>query len=61
MVIGLLLIAFGLLIALFPKILVAMIATMLILMGLGLCVTSMQWRRLRRDSSKGSFHWMLRF
>ena len=61
MVIGLLLIGFGLLIAIFPQILVAMIASLLVLMGVGLCITSVQWRRLRRASSKGSAHWMLRF
>jgi uncharacterized protein YjeT (DUF2065 family) len=60
MVVGLLLIVFGLLVALFPQILVAMISSLLILMGLGLCVTSFQWRRLRR-ASRDSSHWMLRF
>ncbi len=60
MAIGLLLILFGLLIALFPQILVAMISAILILMGVGLCFTSVQWKRLHR-ASKGSFHWMMRF
>ena len=61
MLIGLLLIGFGLLIAFCPQILVAMVATTLICMGVGICVMSVQWQRMRRGS-RFSFHsWMTRF
>ncbi len=59
MIIGLLLIVFGLLIAMFPQILVALFAATLILMGIGLCAASVQWHRVRRERS--FFHWIMRF
>ena len=58
---GLLLIAFGILVALFPQILVAIVSTILILMGLGLCLASWQWRRLRPRSHIPFVNWMIRW
>ena len=61
MLAGLMFILFGILIALFPRILVAMISTILILVGLGICATSWQWRRLRKNSGTSAISWIFRF
>ena len=61
MLIGLLLIVFGLLIAVFPQILVVMVATILVVMGLGIFAVSVQWRWLRRETKVSLSSWLTRF
>ncbi len=58
---GVLLIAFGVIVVLVPQILIAMVATVLIVTGLLMCVTSWQWRRLRRTRDGTIVEWFLRF
>lgn len=58
---GILLVAFGVIVILVPQILIAMVATVLIVTGLLLCVTSWQWRRLRRPRDGTIIEWFLRF
>ena len=61
MLTGLILILFGILVALVPQILVAIISTLLILVGLVICAMSWNWRRLRRKSQSSIVNWMFRF
>ena len=61
MVTGLLLMVFGVVVALYPQILVATISTLLILTGLVFCMISWQWRRLRRRSEVPFVNWFIRF
>ena len=61
MVMGLLLIAFGVMVAAMPQILVAIISTFFIVTGLGMCVASWQCRRLRRSSDLPLVNWVVRF
>lgn len=51
----------GVLILLYPKILVVMCASVLILFGLGMMATSWQFRRLRRHSESRFVNWIIRF
>ncbi|MBI3323798.1 MAG: hypothetical protein HYZ92_00775 [Candidatus Omnitrophica bacterium] len=61
MVLGLLLIAFGVLVAVLPQILVALVSILFIMAGLVICLTSWHFRRLRRHSDVPFFNWMIRF
>ena len=61
MLTGLTLILFGILVALLPQILVAIVSSMLILTGLGICAMSWNRRRLRRTSHSSIVNWMFRF
>ncbi|GEM_PF-3382818 len=61
MVAGVFLIAFGVLVAIYPHLLVAMVSTICILLGLGMCAVSWQWRSARRRSQGSFFKWMARF
>ena len=61
MVTGLLFILLGLLILWHPEILVAMIAGLLMLVGLGIIATSWQLRRLRRRPQSRFVNWIVRF
>ena len=61
MVFGILLILFGVLIALFPQILVAIIATILIFSGTMVCVMSWRMKRFKRDSAGVFQQWIGRF
>ncbi len=61
MVTGFLLILFGVLVAIYPRILVAMVATILIVTGVGLCLLNWQWRRLGQKARGSWVNWMIRF
>jgi len=61
MLTGFLLIAFGVLVAVFPQIVVAIVSTILILAGLSICAMSWQFRRLRRTSDSTFVNWIIRF
>ncbi len=61
MVTGLVLIMFGILVAVYPQILVGIISAGLIVTGLGILLASWRWRRLRRKSTGSFFRWMIRF
>ena len=58
---GALLISFGILIALYPRILIALISTGLILSGATLCVLSWRWRHMKRQTHGAVSQWFLRF
>ncbi len=60
MLTGVLSILFGVMVALFPQILVAMVAGLFIVSGLMMCVLSLQWRR-RRASPPPFMRWMIRW
>jgi len=61
MVTGLLLILFGVLILLYPQLLVAMIAGLFMLFGFGMMVTAWQFRRLKRHSQSRFVNWIVRY
>ena len=61
MLTGLIFILFGILVALVPKILVAIVSSVLILIGLVICAMSWNGRRLRRKSHSSIVNWMFRF
>ena len=61
MAMGVLMIAFGVMVILVTQILIAMVATVLIVTGLLLCVTTWQWRRLRRNRDHTIVEWFMRF
>lgn len=61
MSLGILLILFGILVAVFPQVLVAIVSIFLITTGLMICLASWQWRRLRRKSNVPFFNWIIRF
>ena len=58
---GVLLIVFGLLVAVFPQILVAIVSGALVMMGLTLCLISWRWRKLQRRSDNPFVNWMIRW
>lgn len=61
MVIGLFFILTGILIALYPQILVMMIAGVFVSFGLGIMITSWQFRRFHRQSSSKFINWIIRY
>lgn len=61
MVTGLVLIAFGVLVALVPQILVILVSTILISTGTALCLLSWRWKRLRRSSNASQASWIIRW
>ena len=61
MVTGLVFILLGVMILLHPQILVAMVAGVFILIGLGMLAAGWQFRRLRRRSGSGFMNWLIRF
>ena len=61
MVTGLFFVVTGVLILLYPQILVVMFSMLLILFGLGIMATSWQFRRLRRRSESRFINWIVRF
>ncbi len=58
---GLFFIVLGVLILFHPQILVAIIAGLLILFGVGMMAASWQFRRLRRNSQSPFMNWIIRF
>ena len=61
MLTGLALIGLGMLIALFPQIVVAMVSGFFMMLGLGVCIASWRLRRLRRQSGSPLVNWITRF
>ena len=61
MLTGLALIGLGMLIALFPQIVVAMVSGFFMMLGLGLCIASWRMRRLRRQGGSPFVNWITRF
>ena len=61
MMTGLFFVLLGLAILFYPQILVAMIAGVLMLFGLGMMATAWQFRRLRRHSASRFINWIVRF
>ena len=61
MITGCLLIAFGVLVALKPQILVVLVSVCFISMGMVVCLMSWQWRRAHRRSKHTFVNWMVRF
>jgi hypothetical protein len=58
---GLAFVFLGLLILLYPQILVIFCAAFLILFGLGIMAASWQFRRLRRESGSRFINWIVRY
>ena len=58
---GLLFVLFGLAILFYPRILVIMISSLLILFGLGMMAASWQFRRLRTSSRSRFINWLIRY
>ena len=61
MIIGLFFVLAGALIALYPQILVIMIAGFLVLFGLGIMITSWQFRRLHHKANSRIMNWIIRY
>lgn len=61
MVTGLFFIVIGILILLNPAVLVAMVALLFIMIGLGIMTMSWQFRRMRRRSESQFVNWIARF
>jgi len=58
---GLFFVFLGLLILLYPQILLFMFSGMLILFGLGMMAASWQFRRLKRESESRFINWIVRY
>lgn len=58
---GLLFILFGVLILLYPQLLIAMIAGMFIVFGAGMMLTAWQFRRFKRSSQSKFVNWIVRY
>jgi len=61
MITGLSFVILGVLVLIYPQILVAMISGVLVLFGLGMMATSWQFRRLRRHSESRFINWIIRY
>ena len=61
MITGIFFILMGLLILIYPQILVAMISGMLILIGLIIISISMRFRRARRHAQSPFMDWIIRY
>ena len=61
MAIGLTFVLLGLLILLYPQILVVMISGLLVVFGLGIMATSWQFRRLRKQSNSQFINWIVKY
>ncbi len=58
---GLIIVFIGLLILLYPQILVFMFSTLLILFGVGIMTASWQFRRFRKRSQSSFVNWIIRY
>ena len=58
---GIFFIVMGVLVAMFPQILIAIVSGLLILIGLIIMSISWRWRRLRRASESPVVNWMMRW
>ncbi len=61
MMTGLCFIVMGVLVLFYPRLLVVMLASILILIGIGMMAVSWQFRRLRRHSQSRFMNWIIRF
>ena len=58
---GLCFVILGLLILFYPQVLVAIIAGLFVMFGLGMMATAWQFRRMRRQSQSPFINWIVRF
>ena len=61
MMTGLFFVLLGLLILFYPRILIVMLSSLLILFGLGMMAASWQFRRLRKQSRSPFLNWIIRW
>ena len=61
MITGLAFVVFGILILLYPQLLVALIAGLCMLFGLGMMIASWQFRQFKRPSSSRFVNWIVRY
>lgn len=61
MITGLIIVLFGIAILLYPGILIVLTSSILILFGLGMMLTSWQFRRLRKQSESRFVNWIIRW
>ena len=61
MLIGFCVVLLGVLVLLYPQILVAMLSGLLIMVGLGIMAASWQFRRLRKQSASHVMNWIARW
>jgi len=61
MLTGLFFVILGAVILVYPQILVAMIAAVFVLFGLGMMAASWQFRRMKRESSSRLVNWIVRY
>lgn len=61
MVTGFGFVVLGVLILLYPQILVAMVAGLLVLFGLGMMAASWQFRRLHKRANSAFMNWIIRY
>ena len=61
MLTGLVFVIIGILVLLYPQILVVMVSGVLILFGLGMMAAAWQFRRLKRHSESRFINWIVRW
>ena len=61
MITGLVFVAVGVLVLLYPQILVVMFSSLLMFFGLGMMAASWQFRRLKRQSTSRFINWIIRW
>ena len=61
MMTGLFFVLLGLLILFYPRILIVMLSSLLILFGLGMMAASWQFRRLRKQFHSPFLNWIIRW
>ena len=61
MLTGFFFVIFGILILLYPRILIVFIASVLMLFGLGIMAAAWQFRRLRKQTPSRLMNWIIRF
>ncbi|MBI3330646.1 MAG: hypothetical protein HYZ96_00880 [Candidatus Omnitrophica bacterium] len=61
MITGLVFVTVGVLVLLYPHILVVMVSGFFILFGLGMMAAAWQFRRLRRESTSRFINWIIRW
>ena len=61
MITGLCFVLFGVLVLLYPQLLAFLFAAFLILFGIGMMLTSWQFRRVRKQSQSRFVNWIIRY
>jgi len=61
MITGLFFVLAGILVALYPQILVMLISGFFILLGAGIMIASLQFRRLHRRANSRFMNWIIRY